>query len=337
MARLAPPPQRADRQHDEYAENPADDFAAMATGTKMRGDVERRQHAVTQFGVTRQDPYAWLRAENWQEVMQSPETLPAAIRAYLEAENAYFAEAFETPHAELTEQLYREIRGRIKEDDSGVASADGPWAYNSRMLEGQQYPLIVRTPRHGGEETILLDCNAEAGESYFGFAAAEHSPDHRLLAWAADRQGSEFYTIHIRDIATGKDTAEVITETAGDPVWSPDGTALVYTAVLQPAAADNGVWYVQMDGTGRRKLPIAGGYRWLPDGSGLVYIPAPSDLPTDELRAFSLVDGTTRTLVTAQQARFLVASDDWELAPDGRTIVFRSGEDGAIWVLAFGR
>ena len=59
--------------------------------------AERRQHAVTQFGVTRDDPYAWLRADNWQEVMQAPETLPADIRAYLEAENAYFAAAFESP------------------------------------------------------------------------------------------------------------------------------------------------------------------------------------------------------------------------------------------------
>ena len=117
---------------------------------------------------------------------------------------------------------------------------------------------------------------------------------------------------------------------------SPDGAALVYTAVLQPTAAENGVWYVRLDGTGRRKLPIAGGYRWLPDGRGLVFLPAPSDSPTDELRAYALADGTTRTLVTARQARFLVASNDWELAPDGRAIVFRSATDGAIWVLELG-
>ena len=191
--------------------------------------AEKRQHAVTQFGVTRQDPYAWLRADNWQEVMQSPEKLPGDIRQYVEAENAYFAEAFETPHAALTEKIYREIRGRIKEDDSGIASPDGAWAYNSRMLEGKQYPLIVRAPRDGGAETVLLDCNVEAGESYFGFGGADHSPDHRLLAWAADRQGSEYYTIRIRDLATGQDTGETIVEAADGGTWSPDGTALYYT------------------------------------------------------------------------------------------------------------
>jgi oligopeptidase B len=191
--------------------------------------AERRQHAVTQFGVTRDDPYAWLRADNWQEVMQAPETLPADIRAYLEAENAYFVEAFETPHAELTEKIFQEIRGRIEEDESGIPSPDGPWAYNSRMLQGKQYPLIVRTAREGGSETVLLDCNVEAGESYFGFGGSDHSPDHTMLAWAADRQGSEYYDIRIRDLATGKDTDEVIADTADGGTWSLDGRAIYYS------------------------------------------------------------------------------------------------------------
>jgi hypothetical protein len=72
-------------------------------------------------------------------------------------------------------------------------------------------------------------------------------------------------------------------------------------------------------------------------GRGLVFIPAPSDLPTDDLHLYSLDNGTTRSLVRVDQARFLVASNDWELAPDSRAIVFRSATDGAIWVLEFGQ
>lgn len=191
--------------------------------------AERRQHATTNHGITRQDPYHWLRADNWQEVMQDPSTLPADIRSYIEAENAYFAEAFETPHEALTDRIYREIRGRIKEDETGIPSADGPWAYNSRMEEGKQYPILVRTPRDGGDEQLLLDCNIEAGEEYFGFGGGDHDPSHRLLAWSADRQGSEFYTLHIRDLATGKDTGEVIEDIAGGGVWSADSSAIYYS------------------------------------------------------------------------------------------------------------
>lgn len=191
--------------------------------------AERRQHATTNHGITRQDPYHWLRADNWQEVMQDPSTLPADIRSYIEAENAYFAEVFEAPHEALVDKIYREARGRIKEDDSGIPSADGPWAYNSRMEEGKQYPILVRTPRDGGEEQVLLDCNVEAGDGYFGFGGGDHDPSHRLLAWSADRQGSEFYTLHIRDLATGKDTGEVIEDIAGGGVWSADSSAIYYS------------------------------------------------------------------------------------------------------------
>jgi oligopeptidase B len=199
----------------------------MSQATPPR--AKRVPHSHSHHGITREDHYAWLRADNWQEVMQKPETLDGEIRAYLEAENSYYEEQFGKPTAELQDKIYKEIRGRIKEDDSGVASPDGPWAYNSRMLEGKQYPLVVRTPRDGGEETILLDCNIEAGEDYFGFAGADHNASHRYLAWAADRAGSEYYDIVIRDLETGVDSPEVITGTAGSYVWSNDSSAIYYT------------------------------------------------------------------------------------------------------------
>ncbi|MDB5561508.1 MAG: oligopeptidase [Hyphomicrobiales bacterium] len=191
----------------------------------------RKPHAATFHGITREDPYNWLRADNWQEVMQAPETLDPEIKAYLEAENAYFEAAFGEPTAALQEQIYKEIRGRIKEDDSGIPTPDGPWAYNSRTLEGQQYPLLVRTPRGGGEETVLLDCNIEAatGGEYFGFGGADHDPSHKFLLWAADRQGSEYYTIHIRDLATGKDSDETIEDAADGGVWSADSKSIYYS------------------------------------------------------------------------------------------------------------
>ncbi len=104
--------------------------------------AERRQHAVTQFGVTRDDPYAWLRADNWQEVMQSPELLPGDVRQYLESENAYFMEDFETPHAALTEAIFREIRGRHQGGRQRHSDA--------RRRLGLQFA-------HAGGETISAD------------------------------------------------------------------------------------------------------------------------------------------------------------------------------------
>ena len=190
--------------------------------------ASRRSHQSTHHGVTRDDPYHWLRAANWQEVFETPEALPSDIRAYLEAENAYFEENFGKPHAGLKDTIFREIRGRIKEDDSGIPSPDGPFSYNSRMEEGKQYPVLVRTGRDGGEETVLLDCNVEAADAYFGFGGADHSPSHKLMAWLADRQGSEFYTIRVRNLETGEDTADVVEEVAEGVVWTPDSRSFYY-------------------------------------------------------------------------------------------------------------
>ncbi|MCT8266811.1 S9 family peptidase [Afifella sp. JA880] len=188
----------------------------------------KRPHEITRHGHTRNDPYHWLRADNWQEVMRDPSVLDPEIRAYLEAENAWFSAQMADTEA-LQEKLFTEMKGRIKEDDSSVPVPDGPYSYAIRYIEGGQHPIFVRQPRAGGEETILLDGNALAeGHAYFKIAGAAHSPDHSRLAWAFDDAGSEFYTLHIRNLETGEDIADVIPDTSGGAVWAADNTHLFY-------------------------------------------------------------------------------------------------------------
>ncbi|MCG8444762.1 MAG: S9 family peptidase [Hyphomicrobiales bacterium] len=191
--------------------------------------AERRPVSDTRHGITRTDDYAWLRADNWQEVMRDPSTLAPDIRAYLEAENDYTA-AFLSDTETLQEALFQEMKGRIKEDDSTVPAPDGPHAYAMRYEIGDQHPRLVRTPRPGGAETMLLDANAHAeGKGYFQLAGASHSPDHRCLAWASDDKGSEYYTMRIRDLETGEDLEDTIPDTAGGGVWSTDSRYLFYS------------------------------------------------------------------------------------------------------------
>ncbi len=154
--------------------------------------------------------------------MREPAALPEDIRAHLEAENAYTRAAMADAET-LRERLYAEMRGRIKEDDSSVPSPDGAFAYGIRFAEGAEHPMLVRTDRDGGNETTLLDANALAeNKSYFHLGGSAHSPDHRLLAYATDEMGSEYFEIRIRDLVTGKDLADRIPGTSGAPVWAAD-------------------------------------------------------------------------------------------------------------------
>lgn len=188
----------------------------------------KKDHFTTHHGIEHNDPYHWLRDDNWQQVMRDPEALDKDIRAYLEAENNYF-EAHMSDSADLREQIYTEIRGRIKEDDSSVPFKDGDYAYFSRTLEGQQYSQICRSDRDGGNETVLLDMNKEAGDGYFRSGGASHSPDHKLMAWSADRNGSEYFTIYVRDVATGDELKDEIASTTGGVTWSADSNSFFYT------------------------------------------------------------------------------------------------------------
>lgn len=190
--------------------------------------AKKSPQTVSHHGIPRTDDYAWLRADNWQQVMRDPDVLDPAIRDYLEAENAY-QQAVMADTEVLQDTLFEEMKGRIKEDDSSVPSPDGPYAYGTRYVTGGQHPLIVRTARDGTDETVLLDADALArGKAYFNLGDATHSHNHEMLAWAYDDTGSEYYTLLIRDITTGEDRDVRITDTAGGGVFSADDDYLFY-------------------------------------------------------------------------------------------------------------
>ncbi len=192
--------------------------------------AEKRPHADTRHGVTRVDDYAWLKAENWQTVMQDPSVLPQDIRDYLEAENDHTERAM-AGTTKLQEKLFAEMKGRIKEDDSSVPAPDGAFAYYSSFVAGAEHPRYCRKARDlSGPEQIMVDGTVEAGtKPFFDFGGFSVSPDHRLLAWSSDDKGSEFFRIRIRDLATGKDLTDEIDNTGGGASWAADGKSFLYT------------------------------------------------------------------------------------------------------------
>ncbi|MDQ2633072.1 MAG: S9 family peptidase [Pseudomonadota bacterium] len=193
--------------------------------------TEQRPVEDTRHGVTRVDEFAWLRASNWQDVFKDPSVLDPAIRTHLEAENSYQAEMM-VDTVDLRKRLFKEMKGRIKEDDSSVPMKDGPFAYGSSYKKGGEQPRFFRTPREGGTEEIILDGDAEAeGKAYFRIGSSDHSNDHLRLLWSYDDKGSEFFSLRVRDLATGADLGDDVPDTAGSGVWNASNDGFLYARV----------------------------------------------------------------------------------------------------------
>ncbi|HXY59674.1 MAG TPA: S9 family peptidase [Methylocystis sp.] len=211
-----------------------DDAAASPVFTLEGAEPPRAEPRPTSrdyHGRRLDDPYAWLAAQNWREVLRDPKALPKDIAALLEAENAYTNNVLAalTP---LRKTLVEEMRGRIKEDDCDPPQPDGPFAYYERYREGAEHPLFCRCKREGGEEEILLDGEALAkGRDFLEIGDAAHSRDHAQLGWSADDAGSELYTIRTRTIADGLDRPDAIADTDGAIVWSADAKSFLYARV----------------------------------------------------------------------------------------------------------
>ncbi|MEO5775203.1 MAG: S9 family peptidase [Sphingomicrobium sp.] len=222
----------------------------------------QKAYSYEHHGVTLEDPWAWLRDPGYPDVKDEE------VLGYLKAENAYF-EAWAEPQRALLDGLFEEMKGRIKEDESSVPVRDGDWLYWWAFRPGAQYRTWYRSPvsesspvrperkpkaevegriaqapaqrpsptlrtNEVGEDNaeIIFDEPTEAeGKEYFRLGAMEVSPDGRLIATLVDDNGSERFTLRIRDIASGKDIETITDVGIGQPVWTSDSKGVVFTEV----------------------------------------------------------------------------------------------------------
>jgi oligopeptidase B len=192
-----------------------------------------RPHNFTTHGITIEDPWAWLKDPSYPDVKDKD------VLAYLEAENAYF-EAQMAPHKALTDRLYEEMKGRIKEDDASVPQKDGDWLYWTAFETGGQYRKWWRKPVAGGADELILDEPALAeGKEYFRLGALSVSNDGKLLAYAIDDNGSERFTIRVKELATGEHLPDVIPGMLSEIVWTADDSAFLYGLANEQWRTDN--------------------------------------------------------------------------------------------------
>jgi oligopeptidase B len=291
----------------------------------------RRPHCFTTHGIPVTDDYAWLKDENWQEVLRDPQVLDADIRQYLEAENAY-ADSLLGHTALLQKTLVKEMRGRIKEDDSSVPSPDGAFAYFRKFREGGQHELFGRMPRKGGESHIVLDGDElAAAHDYFKFGGSRHSPDHKLVAWSADTKGSEYFSIRVREWDGGRDHDDLVEESDGGVVWSADAKSFFYVKLddnhrpmqvwhhrLGTAQADDVLVYEEKD---------PGWFTHLHEStSGRFCVIAGGDHETSEQRLIDLANPLAPPHLVAPRETGV----QYSLADRGDELFILTNADGAI-------
>ena len=193
----------------------------------------QRPHKFAHHGVEIEDPWNWLRDPGYPEVEDTD------VLAYLEAENNYF-EAAMSPHKELIDTIFEEIKARQQPDLSSVPWKRGDWYYQWSYQEGSQYRLWQRWPSTAPNaremspadaETILDEPELAKDVEYFRLGSMSVSNNGYMLSYSTDSDGSERFRMVVKDLNTGETGEEEIEGTIGNAVWTADDTGFFYTLV----------------------------------------------------------------------------------------------------------
>ncbi len=189
----------------------------------------RHAHTQRHHDIVIDDPYHWLRDASYP-VVDDPEIL-----TYLQAENTYFAQRM-APRQPLVETLFAELKARQQPDEAAVPWKDGAYEYQWRYAGNDaEYQIWSRWPAGKPEaEAVFLDEPAlAAGHDYFNLGAMAVSPTGRYLIYGIDTEGSERYTLRIKDLVTGRLFDEAITDAGDTLAWAADDTTFFYTLLTE--------------------------------------------------------------------------------------------------------
>lgn len=188
----------------------------------------KKPHQLEKHGDIRIDDYYWMNER------ENPEVI-----AYLEAENDYYQKS--TVHTQkFQEDLFEEMKARIKEDDSSVPYLYNGYYYITRFEKNKDYPIYTRKKGSlGADEEILFDCNEMAkGHAYFNLRGINISDDNKWAAFAIDTVSRREYVIQIKDLVSGEILPDKIEKTTGTSTWAADNKTLFYsrqdTETLRP-------------------------------------------------------------------------------------------------------
>lgn len=186
-------------------------------------------HATQVHGHTLNDDYFWLRERD-----------NSAVKAYLNAENAYLHASMPQP---LVKQLLSDLQSRIVADDDSATMRVGEYLYFMRYCDEYDYPQLMRAPANTPTDAqIVCDLQIEAtGKNFLKLGGWKVSPDGQYIALLFDDSGNEHFRLHIRRISDGVEQIAPIANLYYGLAWSPNGDWLY---LVRPDAAwrPSSVW-----------------------------------------------------------------------------------------------
>lgn len=192
--------------------------------------AEIKPTRLEKHGDVRVDNYFWMRLSDEQKAAAVKDEQTENVIAYLEAENKYYNTIVGYTN-NFQEQLFQEMKGRIKEDDSSVPYKNNGYFYNTRYEVGKQYPIYSR--KKGSLDTaeeILFDVNEMAKDFYYyQLGGLNVSPNNKLVVFATDTVSRRQYFLRIKNLETGKIYDDIIENTTGGSVWANDNKTIFYT------------------------------------------------------------------------------------------------------------
>lgn len=168
---------------------------------------------------TRTDDYFWLNDRENPEVID-----------YLNSENDYCEQM--TAHTQkFQDNLFQEMKARIKEDDESVPYKYNGYWYIVKFEKNKDYPIYIRKKESlDAPDELLFDCNTMAvGHTYFKLTGLSISPDNTLVSYGVDTVSRRQYTLHVKNLMTGKIYSDKIENTTGSATWANDNKTVFYT------------------------------------------------------------------------------------------------------------
>ena len=202
-------------------------FAPVHSQNKTKKMSDKLQPPVAKIVPKTLEKHGDKRIDNyyWLNERENPEVID-----YLNKENEYYQKS--TAHTkQLQDELFLEMKGRIKEDDSSVPYLYNGYYYITRFEKGKDYPIYSRKKGSlDAKEEIMFDCNEMAkGHAYFNLSGINVSEDNRWVAFGVDLVSRRQYTIQIKNLETGEILPVKLENTTGGSTWAGDNKTLFYT------------------------------------------------------------------------------------------------------------